>query len=60
MQTVPTGQIKTFGHFGVKYEVGNPIHELDDGDILVEITLVESGEKAEYRLSCIADDPEAY
>ena len=56
---VPVGMIKSFGPFGPKYEVGEPLHPLDDGDWLVEIVLVESGEKAEYRWSRLADDPEA-
>lgn len=60
MRTIPTGKIKTFGYFGIMYEVGDIIRQLDDGDTLVEITLVESGEKAEYRLSCIEEDPEAH
>lgn len=57
MQTIPTGQVKTFGDFGIMYEVGNVVRCLDDGDMLMEVTLVESGEKVEYRLSCINSDP---
>lgn len=56
---IPTGRIKSFGPFGPKYEVGHVIRQLDDGDWLVEVTLVETGEKAEYRLARLADDPEA-
>lgn len=58
--TVPVGKIKSFGPFGPKYEVGHAIRQLDDGDWLVEITMVETGEKAEYRLSHLSDDPEAH
>ena len=58
--SVPVGEIKSFGPFGPKYEVGRALHQLDDGDWMVEITLVESGEKAEYRLTHLSDDPEAY
>jgi len=36
-----------------------PLYQLDDGDWMVEVTLVESGEKAEYPLTHLADDPEA-
>ena len=57
---VPTGTIKSFGPFGPKYEVGRVLRQLDDGDWMVEITLVESGEKAEYRRCHLIDDPEAY
>ena len=56
---IPTGQIKSFGPVGPKYEVGKPLCKLDDGDWMVEVTLVESGEKAEYRLSKIHQDPAA-
>jgi Family of unknown function (DUF5397) len=55
----PLGQIKSFGFFGPKYEVGPVLRQLDDGDSMVEITLVESGEKTEYRLTHLNNDPEA-
>jgi hypothetical protein len=57
--TIPVGKIKTFGPFGPKYEVGRPLRQLDSGDWLVEVTMVETGEKAEYSLNHLADDPEA-
>lgn len=56
---VPVGKIKSFGPFGPKYEVGQALRQLDDGDWMVEITMVETGEKAEYRLTHLSDDPEA-
>lgn len=56
---VPVGLIKSFGPFGPKYEVGSPLRQLEDGDWLVEVTLVETGEKAEYRWEHLAHDPEA-
>lgn len=55
----PVGAIKSFGPFGVKYRVGEAIQKLDDGDWLVEVILIETGERAEYRLSRIDGDPEA-
>ena len=58
--TVPVGKIKSFGPFGPKYEVGQVLRQLEDGDWLVEITMVETGEKAEYRLSHLYDDPKAH
>ena len=58
--TVPVGKIKRFGHFGPKYEVGHALCQLENGDWLVEITMVETSEKAEYRLSRLSDDPDAY
>ena len=57
---IPTGKIKTFGPFGPKYEIGQPIRQLDDGDWMIEITMVETGEKTEYRLTRLSNDPEAH
>ncbi len=55
----PSGQIKSFGPVGPKYEVGRILRRLDDGDSIFEVTMVETGETAEYRLTDILDDPEA-
>jgi hypothetical protein len=57
---LPVGKIKSFGPVGPKYEVGQALRALDDGDWMIEVTLVESGEKTEYRLSHLIDDPEAH
>ena len=57
---VPVGKIKCFGPFGPKYEVGHALRQLDDGDWLVEVTMVETGEKAEYRWTRLTEDPEAH
>jgi hypothetical protein len=57
--SIPVGKIKSFGVFGPKYEVGQSLRESEDGDWLVEVKMVESGETAEYRLSRLLDDPEA-
>jgi aromatic ring-opening dioxygenase catalytic subunit (LigB family) len=56
---IPVGAVKSFGPFGSKYRVGEAIHKLDDDDWMVEVVLIESGERAEYRLSRIESDPEA-
>jgi hypothetical protein len=56
---IPVGKIKTFGDVGEKYEVGRALRQIDDGDWLVEIKLVATGEIVEYRLTHILDDPEA-
>lgn len=58
--TVPVGKIKSFGPFGPKYEVGQALRQLNDGDWMIEVTMVETGEKAEYRLTRMSDDPEAH
>lgn len=55
----PVGKIKSFGPLGPRYEVGQPLRQLADGDWMVEVTLIETGEKAEYRLTHLNDDPEA-
>jgi len=56
---LPLGEIKNIGAFGPKYEVGPLLRPLDNGDWMVEILLVESGEKTEYLLSDIHHDPDA-
>lgn len=56
---IPVGKIKSFGLFGPKYEVGQALRQLDDGDWMIEVTMIETGEKAEYRLTRLIDDPEA-
>ncbi|MBK1414300.1 DUF5397 domain-containing protein [Haemophilus influenzae] len=58
-QQIPTGCIKQFGQFGVPYVVGEVAEFLPDGDVLVNITLLQSGEKDIYRLSHLLGDPEA-
>lgn len=56
---IPIGSIKSFGPFGPKYQVGPALRPLGDGDWMIEVLLFETGEKAEYRLSQLQDDPEA-
>ena len=57
---VPEGQIKSFGAVGEPYQVGRVLRgPLADGDWMVEVTLIKTGEKAEIRLTQIIDDPEA-
>ena len=57
---VPVGKIKSFGAFCPKYKVGQPLWELNDGDWMIEVLLVESGEKVEYCLTHMTNDPEAH
>jgi hypothetical protein len=57
---VPVGTIKCFGAFGPKYEVGERIRQLDNGDWLVNITMVETGETTEYSQAHLNDDPQAH
>ena len=58
--SVPVGKIKSFGPFGPKYEVGQALHPLDDGDWMIEVTMVGTGEEAGYRLTHLSDDPEGH
>ncbi len=53
------GEIKSFGAFGLKYEVGEIARQLEDGDWAVKVKLVETGEESEYRYSRLQSDPEA-
>ena len=56
---LPVGKIKSFGPLGPKYEIGQLLRPLPDGDWMVAITLVETGEKAEYRLAHLSADLDA-
>lgn len=56
---VPIGAIKTFGSYGIPYQVGQLAEALPDGDFLVNITLVQSGEQELYKLSKLLQDPYA-
>ena len=58
--SVPFGMIKSFGPFGPKYQVGQALRQLIDGDWMIEVTLIETGEKTEYRWTHLNDDPEAH
>ena len=55
---VPLGKIKSFGAFSPKYEVGPLLRQLADGDWMVQVKIVETGEVAEYRWTHLLDDPE--
>jgi len=71
MQTVPhselvqpmpsnfVGAIKTFGEFGEPYEVLGISRPSADGDTLMRIRLVKTGEEAEYSFLHMLDDSEA-
>ena len=56
---IPIGKIKSFGPFGPQYEVGRAVRQLDDGDWMIEVKMVQSGETAEYRLTHLTNDSEA-
>lgn len=57
---VPVGKIKCSGTTGQKYQVGQILRKLNDGDWMIKVALIETGEKAERRLSQIQSDVEAH
>ncbi len=57
---IPTGSIRSFGKVGPTYEVLSASYPLDDGDWMIKIRLLETGEEAEYRRTHLLNDPEAY
>ncbi len=59
MPQVRIGQIKTFGTEGPMYEVTGNGRPAGDGEWLVPIRVVESGEEVDYPYSQLALDPEA-
>lgn len=54
--SVPVGEIRTFGAYGPKYQIGERF-KAHNGEWLVEVTLVETNEKAAYRLERLRNDP---
>jgi hypothetical protein len=52
-------KFRRFGPVGPVYEIVGIVRELEDGDKMLKIRVVESGEEAEYRLSDASGDPEA-
>ena len=54
---MPIGAIKRFGPLGPAYEVGAVTRRLPDGDWMVSVNLVESGERVEYRVARMLADP---
>lgn len=56
---VPSGAVKKFGPLGQRYEVGKIIRQLENGDWIVEVTILDTGEKVEYRRTLLLQDPDA-
>jgi hypothetical protein len=51
------GTWRRFGAVGPVYEIIGSGTELPDGDRLMRIRVVETGEEVDYRLAEILDDP---
>ncbi|MEA1650972.1 hypothetical protein FBZ89_104251 [Nitrospirillum amazonense] len=57
---VPQGIIGTWRRFGVVgpvYEIVSKEKDLPDGDTLMRVRVVETGEEVAYKLTDILDDP---
>jgi hypothetical protein len=51
------GTWRRFGVAGPVYEIIGSGTQLPDGDRLMRVRVVESGEEVDYRFSAILDDP---
>jgi len=51
------GTFRRFGSVGPVYEIKEVIRQLDDGDWLLKVKIVQSGEEVEYRLNDALGDP---
>ncbi len=56
---LPVGKIKTFGDQGPYYQITGIGHQGEDGEWMIPIRVVESGEELDYRYSRLALDPDA-
>ncbi len=59
MPEIRIGQVRTFGPEGPMYEVVGNGHPAANGDWLVPIRVIESGEELEYPYAQLKSDPEA-
>ncbi len=55
---VPVGAVKQFGPYGPEYEVLGPA-EPENGEQMVHIVIVRTGEELTYELEAVLADPEA-
>lgn len=53
------GAIKTFGAIGPAYQIIEPTRQLENGDWMLKIKLIETNEEAEYRYTHALEDPKA-
>ncbi len=53
------GQFRTFGDLGPAYKVLAPVRQIDDGDWLLRIQVIETGEELDYRYTHALGDPKA-
>jgi len=55
---VPVGAIKQFGPYGPEYEVLS-LAPPENGEQMVNIVIVRTGEELTYQLDAVLEDPEA-
>lgn len=55
---IPVGAVKQFGPYGPEYEVLGPA-EPENGEQMVHIVIVRTGEELTYELEAVLADPEA-
>lgn len=53
------GTYRSFGPVGPAYQIINPIRQLDDGDWLLSVQVLETGEEVQYRYTQALEDPKA-
>jgi hypothetical protein len=53
------GTWRRFGLVGPVYEILEAGEELPDGDRMMRVRVLESGEEVDYRLTDMLDDPKA-
>ncbi len=51
------GSIRTFGEFGPMYEVTGLARPNENGEPMVSILVIESGETLDYELEAVLADP---
>jgi hypothetical protein len=54
---IDKGKYRRFGEYGPVYKILGEAETLPDGEVMLRVQLVETGEEAQYRLSHAIDDP---
>jgi len=56
---LPIGKYKAFGENGPHYQITGAAHLSEDGEWMVPIRVVKTGEELDYRYSRLSLDPDA-
>ena len=54
------GKFRTFGLFGPAYRVLEPVKQIGNGEWVLRIQVMETGEETEYPYTQALNDPEAH